>query len=659
MNSLYHRLAIDGIRRHKKLYIPFLGTTVFFIVLINLCLSIKQDPLIKQFFGATTIESLMKLGSIILSIFALITILTNYNFIQKNKSEESGLYLMLGMEKRHLTKIYLHELLNLYLKSVIIGTIISAVIYKLVLAGLFRLMESDVNVLENGILPVFAPLLLTALIMLGIFIVLLVKQSIKSKNFTPLSFMQEGKAGQKAPRFPILLGIFGIICIGAGYYISLTTQNPMQAFRLFFFAVILVIIGTYAAFSVIVSGILKLLQKNKNFYYKKSNFTAVSGLIYRVKNSANTLASIAILSTMVIIVLTSGFSLYFSISEVQEQMFATDYKLSFPNTNDIDLFRDEVDKVLKENNKTGHIWTYESAVLPVDRDGTSIKKKITDDQSQDGSQIDVVYCVLDHDSAYDFKDNDVIFLQSNDKRQIEKIEGMDLKIKTELAEKYPTPISIADLSINDKDQLIFKDAKIFEKVVRSFTPDWYGGGYETVNNVNFDVDGNYDPYLRDKIWDELKDNMDNDWFSLQDSQVERNDLLAVYAGIFFVGIILGLGFLVSTVLAIYYKQLSEGMEDKARFKTMRQLGMTDREAKKSISKQMGLVFFLPLIFAFSHSLFAIPIITKFLQILSLNNLKLYLMCLIWVFVAYIVFYLVTFKLTEKTYNSIVLEDDNI
>lgn len=653
MKSLYHRLAIDGIRRHKRLYLPFIGTTVFFIVLINLCLSIMQDPLIKQFFGATTIGSLMKLGSIILSIFALITILTNYNFIQKNKSEESGLYLMLGMEKRHLTKIYFHELLNLYLKSVIIGTIISAVIYKLVLAGLFKLMESDVNVLENGILADFAPLLLTALIMLGIFIVLLVKQSIKSKNFTPLSFMQEGRAGQKAPRFPILLGIFGIICIGAGYYISLTTQNPIQAFKLFFLAVILVIIGTYAAFSVIVSGILKLLQKNKNFYYKKSNFTAVSGLIYRVKNSANTLASIAILSTMVIVVLTSGFSLYFATSEIQESVYRTDYKLTFPADKEIDYYKNKVEEILTENNKKGKIWTYKSTLLPVDRDGSTIRKKITDDQSLDGSEIDVIYFVLDEDSTYDFAGDDAVFIQTNENRQIEKIDGLDIRVKKELKENYPSPISITDISLNDTDQLIFKDPKVFDQAIKAFATEWFGDG--PVNNVNFDVDGDYDSYLRDKMWDELKNNFDDDWFSFYDSQAEKHDLLAIYAGIFVVGIILGLGFLVSTVLAIYYKQLSEGMEDKSRFKTMRQLGMTDREAKKSISKQMGLVFFLPLAFAFMHSLFAIPIITKFLQMLSLNNVKLYILCLVSVFVAYIIFYLITFKMTEKTYNDIVLE----
>lgn len=654
MRSLYHTLALDGVKRHKRLYLPFIGTTVFFIVLINICLSISADPLIKQFFGATTIGTLMKLGAIILSIFAIITILTNYKFIQKNKSEEAGLYLMLGMEKKHLTKIYIHELLNLYLKSVALGTVISAIIYKLVLAGLFKLMESDVNVLENGIFPDFGPLLLTAGIFLGIFAILLIIQIFKSRNFTPLSFMEEAKAGQKSPKHPILTGIFGIVCIGAGYYISLNVQNPMQAFKLFFLAVLLVIIGTYAAFSVIVSGILKLLQKNKNFYYKKSNFTAVSGLIYRVRNSANTLASIAILSTMVIVVLTSGFSLYFATSEIQEELFKTDYKLSFPGDEDMDYYKDEVDKILKENNKTGSIWAYESIILPVDRQGRTISKKITDDQSLDGSQIDEVTFVLDEDSTYDFKGNDAIFIQSDENRQIEKLDGLDINIKKELAENYPTPISIADISLNDKDQLIFKDSDVFKKVVSTFAVDWYGGS-ETINNVNFDVDGDYDPDLTNRIWDGLNKDADYQWFSLKDGQAEKYDLLAIYAGIFVVGIILGLGFLVSTVLAIYYKQLSEGMEDKSRFKTMRQLGMTDREAKKSISKQMGLVFFLPLAFAFMHSLFAIPIITKFLQMLNLNNVRLYIMCLVSVFVAYIIFYLLTFKMTEKTYNDIVLE----
>ena len=655
MNSLYHRLAMDGIRRHKRLYYPFVGTAVFFIVLINICISISGDPLMTNFFGSTTIITLMNLGSIILSIFALITLLTNYKFIQKNKAEESALYLTLGMEKKHLIKIYIYELVNLYLRSILIGTLISAVIYKLVFAGFIRLMNLKLNVLDSGVLPVLEPLLLIALIFLGIFILLLADQTLKMRNFTPMSFRYESKAGQKGPRNPMAVGIFGILCIGAGYYISLTTQNPMQALKTFFLAVILVIIGTYAAFTVIVSGILKVLQKKKSFYYKKENFTAVSGLIYRVKNSAKTLASIAILSTMVIIVLTSGFSLYFGIGEVQDSLFPTDYSMAFPASDyDVSYFEKLIDDILKENNKNGNIYAYKSNFLPVSRDGSKINHVDNDPGFAWDEDVDGIHTFLDEKPTYDFGDYDAILFAKDDHTDITKIGDMDLKVKKEKRENYPITFAVADITMTNKDMLVFKDSDKFDKVKETLALD-DNGGYEPNWHINFDVDGPYDPKLVEILRDKLMDEFSDHWFGLNDDISSRKEFMAIYAGIFFVGIILGLGFIVSTVLAIYYKQLSEGIEDKNRFKTMRQLGMTDKEAKKSISKQMGLVFFLPLIFAFVHSLFAIPIITKFLELLSLLNTSLYMICLVSVFAFYIIFYFVTFKLTEKTYNNIVLD----
>ena len=655
MNSLYHRLALDGIRRHKRLYYPFVGTAVFFIVLINICISISGDPLMTNFFGSTTIITLMNLGSIILSIFALITLLTNYKFIQKNKAEESALYLTLGMEKKHLIKIYIYELVSLYLRSILIGTLISAVIYKLVFAGFIRLMNLKLNVLDSGVLPVLEPLLLIALIFLGIFILLLADQTLKMRNFTPMSFRYESKAGQKGPRNPMAVGIFGILCIGAGYYISLTTQNPMQALKTFFLAVILVIIGTYAAFTVIVSGILKILQKRKSFYYKKENFTAVSGLIYRVKNSAKTLASIAILSTMVIIVLTSGFSLYFGISDVQDNLFPTDYSMAFPaRDNDVSYFEKLIDDTLKENNKNGKIFAYKSNFLPVSRDGSKINHVDNDPSFAWDEDVDGIHTFLDEKSTYDFGDYDAILFAKDDHTDITKIGDMDLKVKKEKRENYPITFAVADITMTNKDMLVFKDSDKFDRVKETLAL-YDNGGYEPNWHINFDVDGPYDPKLIEILSDKLMDEFSDHWFSINDDISSRKEFMAIYAGIFFVGIILGLGFIVSTVLAIYYKQLSEGIEDKNRFKTMRQLGMTDKEAKKSISKQMGLVFFLPLIFAFVHSLFAIPIITKFLELLSLSNTSLYMICLVSVFAFYIIFYFVTFKLTEKTYNNIVLD----
>lgn len=657
MKSLYKNLAEDGIKRHKRLYYPFIGTTVFFIVLINLCLSISADPVIETFFGATTIGTLMDLGSIILLIFALLTISQNYNFIQKNKADESALYLMLGMEKKHLIKIYLHELLILYLRSLIIGTLISLISYKLVFAGFLKLMNSDINVLESGIFPVIQPLVLTALIFLAIFALLLLKQIFKNRNFTPLNYMQESKAGQKAPKHPVIIGILGIICIGLGYYISLSTDNPMKAFRLFFVAVLLVILGTYLAFSVIISGILKLLQKNKRFYYKKSNFTAVSGLIYRVKNSANTLASIAVLSTMVIVVLTSGFSLYFGTIKMQDQLYPTDYKMSFPKKEEsLDYYEKLVANALKEENKTAKINSFKSNYFLIDKNGTIITKRDSEatlEEEFGGSSFLGLY--LDENSTYNFNGADAILLSDDQDYNITKIEGKDLKINKEKEENYPTKFPSTDITMTNTSKLVFKDPKLFKEVTDSLKIS-DDPRYDENWNITFDVDGPYDPQLKENLWKKFADTLSDQWFSLSDGKADRAELLAMYAGIFFVGIILGLGFLVSTVLAIYYKQLSEGLDDRARFKTMRQLGMTDKEAKKSISKQMGLVFFLPLVFAFIHSLFALPIITEFLKMLGLTNTGLFIKCLLAVFAAYILFYLITFKMTEKTYNNIILKE---
>lgn len=608
-----------------------------------------------NFFGSNTIITLMNLGSIILLIFALITLLTNYKFIQKNKAEESALYLTLGMEKKHLIKIYIYELVNLYLRSILIGTLISVVIYKLVFAGFIRLMNLKLNVLDSGILPVLEPLILTALIFLGIFIVLLADQTLKMRNFTPMSFSYESKAGQNGPRNPLAIGIFGILCIGAGYYISLTTQNPLQALKTFFLAVLLVIIGTYAAFTVIVSGVLKVLQKKKSFYYKKENFTAVSGLIYRVKNSAKTLASIAILSTMVIIVLTSGFSLYFSLNEMLDTLFPSEYSMIFPaRDNDVSHFEKLIDDTLKENNKDGKIYAYMSNFLPVSRDGSKIKHLDFDPSYEWDEEIDGIHTFLDEKSTYDFGDCDAILFAKDGATDISKIGDMYLKVKKEKIENYPITFTITDMSMINKDMLVFKNPEKFNKVKDILALE-DNRGYEPLWHINFDVDGSYDPELLSILREKLMDEFSDQWFNISDNVRSRNDFIAVYAGIFFVGIILGLGFIVSTVLAIYYKQLSEGIEDKNRFKTMRQLGMTDKEAKRSISKQMSLVFFLPLIFAFVHSLFAIPIITKFLALLSLSNTSLYMICLVSVFAFYIIFYLITFKLTEKTYNELVLE----
>lgn len=655
MKSLYRNLAKDGIKRYKKLYYPFIGTTIFFIVLINLCLSIIFDETLNSLHGMSNMSYIIFLGIFILILFSTVSIHTNYKFIQKGKASENGLYLILGMEKKHLNKIYGYELANIYLISAALGSLISLVLYKFASALLVKLLGNNLNVLESGIFPSFKPIGITALIFLAIFILLYIAQIFRSRNFNPISYINESKSGEKPPRYPIFNGVAGALLIAAGYYLSLTVGSSIAALQRFWIAVILVIIGTKLAFSVIVSKVLKLLQKNKNYYFKKDNFTAVSGLLYRVRKSASTLSDIAILSTMVIIVLTSGFSLYLGAEDLVNSLYPSDYKVTIHDIKDSeDKYIESIKNTLDSKNLDYNMYYYFGGASLIDlEDG--IAKNVSKNLSySEFLKYKSIAIYLDKNSEVDFKDSDALLITADDSEIIKDIGNMGLKITR--IENYPMVFARETTSFENYDKLILKDPELFDKITKYLTPD--DDFYEQKQLViNTDVESEYDKDLAYTIRENLNNDMPESAIRVSDAVYDRNEFYTLYAGIFFVGIILGLGFIVSTVLAIYYKQLSEGLEDISRFKTMRQLGMTDREAKKSISKQMGLVFSLPLIFAFSHSLFAMPIVIKFLGIIGLSNVRLFITCLLVVFSAYILFYLVTYKLTAKTYNNIVLDSN--
>lgn len=655
MKSLYRNLAKDGIKRYKKLYYPFIGTTIFFIVLINLCLSIIFDETLNSLHGMSNMSYIIFLGIFILILFSTASIYTNYKFIQKGKGSENGLYLILGMEKKHLNKIYRYELAHIYLISAILGSLVSLVLYKFASALLVKLLDSNINVLESGIFPSFIPIGITALIFLVIFIILYIIQVFRSRNYSPISYINESKSGEKPPKYPVLNGVLGALLIGVGYYLSLTVGSSISALQRFWIAVFLVIIGTNLAFSVIVSGVLKLLQKNKKYYLKKNNFTAISGLLYRVRKSASTLADISIFSTMVIIVLTSGFSLYLGSDDLINSVYPSDYKIIVNDIKDSeDKYVKSVKNTLDNKNIEYDMYYYlGSATIADMKDGnaTSVPPDLPWKEILKYKPI-AVY--LDKNSQYDFKDSNALLISADDTDSIKDIGGMGLKISR--IDKYPMKFARESTAFENYDEIILKDPEIFEKITKYLIPD--NDLYDQKRLViNADIKGEYNKDLAYTIRENLKEDFPETSMVVSDSEYDRNEFLILYAGIFFVGIILGLGFIVSTVLAIYYKQLSEGLEDISRFKTMRQLGMTDSEAKKSISKQMGLVFSLPLIFAFSHSLFAMPIVIKFLGIIGLSNVRLFITCLLVVFSAYILFYLVTYKLTAKTYNNIVLQEE--
>lgn len=655
-NSLYRRLAKSTRKRHKNLYLPFMINGIFLLVISSICLTLSSEEILKRQF----INNISTLAFFIMVIFSAIIILSTYNFIQKKKYEENGLYMVLGMERKHIIKIMFWEILNIALKVILIGSILGFVLYKISMAIYLNMINSDINIFEAGIFQNPFPAFMTAVVFLLIYILLFIVNVIKIRKLSAVDLMRESKAGDKKGKFTALRAILGILCLAGGYYISITTENPMKAMSNLFIAVILVIIGTYFAFSVIISGILNILKKRKKFYYKKDNFVAVSGLMFRVKNSSRTLAGITILSTSVMVILTSGLSLYLGTNDKINNITPYDYVLynSLVDDDSKEGLEKKTYEYLKDNELkadtdsylqyTSLVFKDEGKLLPFPNEAN------LGDYSQYGSfaNINIVYTDT-HDDL--FKHSNIIGVKSQDTTEDVKIAALDDNIiekdYKDIDFKFSRNVDIIDTYYyltNNKDD--------FERIKKLMTSD-NEMAYHSLDEillVNKENDN--------KKWDTFSTDIPTylsskglDYVGVDSREEKIQNEIEVNSSIFFMGILLGLAFLVSTAIFIYYKQVSEGYDDIERFRIMRQVGMTDEEAKLTVRKQIGLIFILPVAFTIIHTAFAIPILNQFLRAIGLANLKIMLISMALAAVFYIIFYTITFMLTEKVYMNLILE----
>lgn len=658
MKSLYYRLALSGIKRNKKIFMPFIGTVIFLMVLCSICLSLPLDKSIAKAGGMDTMKSILSLGVIILSIFSFIMLSSVYSFIQKRKLKEQGLYLILGLEKKHLRIILFWEIIYIIVFSVVPASILSIILYKLSL-GIFAKMTSlPINIFEEGIFNNFYPVFFVALIFILILIFVYLIQIIKVKNYSPIALVKESKAGEKKNKFIKLIALLGIIFIVAGYTISLTTKNPLQAFFKFFLAAILVIIGTYFAFSAIVSLVLEILKNNKKFYYKKENFLSISGLLYRVKNNSKSLANIAILSTAFTIVLTSGISLYVGIADITNRLFPAPYTIKTDaeslKVEKIDQYRNNINNLLIANNIKGESSTTFEWSIPLVRDKNKIRVLNSGEWSgvnlkKDFISLDIIYTP---DTKLDFRGKDFIYFKEDNNEEFIKSLGYSARAISN--EENDIPLENVG-TVFENNKIIARDYESAYKLLKKLNPK--GSNEELNPKVNTlirgDLPKNFKNYLSEHI-DDLKVDP-NQKLAIIDRSATKMEFLSLYGVIFFVGILLSIAFLITMGLAIYYKFLTEGYEDIERFKILEKLGLREIEARESIKKQMLILLFLPIIFCIVHTSFALPVLQKFLMLIGLMNTKLFIKSMIFVFIIYIIFYLAIYKFTEKVYTKIVLE----
>lgn len=675
--GFYPKLAFDGIRKNKKMYLPYILTSIGMVMMYYIIIFLQFSQSIKDAVQSSTVTQILGLGSWVIAIFSCIFLFYTNSFLIKRRKKEFGLYNILGMDKHNLGIILFWETLIIAAISLVVGLAAGIAFSKLAELIFLNLLKSDatfdLTVSSQGIG-------LCAIIFTVINILLFFNSLRQVRSSSAISLVKSEQTGEKPPKGNWIFGILGVLLLGGAYYISLSIKEPLQALTLFFVAVIMVIIGTYL---IMISGSVlfcRLLQKNKKYYYKSNHFVSVSSMVYRMKRNGAGLASICILATMVLVMISSTTSLYFGEEDALASRYPREININF-TTLDTQIYKDgqadkirsEIDKIAKKHNANVHnSLTYLAGVL---------SGMVTDGNVE--TDVRNVYSgTVDYNRVFQFN-----FVSIDD---YNKIMGTDYKLKDGEAMIYlfrkGSNFNGDKLSFNggqsfkivkyldnfisqsDAAMTIVPTMAVFvndlDKATQGMTDATHQHDSEPVVNFNwsygFDTGLSEDEQIAlskdiNSYLTDVSDDFKEDIHSTEVESREQNrlDFFGLFGGLFGLGIILSIVFIFAAVLIIYYKQISEGYEDQSRFDIMQKVGMTKKEIRKSINSQLLTVFFLPLIFAGMHLAFAAPIIKKLLLLFNLTNLNLFIVTILISFAAFALFYMIVYKITSSAYYKIV------
>lgn len=680
-NGLYAKLAAENIHKNKRLYIPQILTGGGLIAVFYIILTICKDEELANVRGGSYLPTIMQLGVIIMTFLSVVLILYTNSFLMKQRKREYGLYNVLGMEKRHVGRIMMFEALFSGLISIVMGLVSGVILYKLCELFICRILNVETVLGFHYIVP--KTLLLTGLLFAGLYLLTYIFNRIQLARLKPVELLKSVQTGEKEPKVKWFILIVGLVTLGAGYYIALTTKSPLRALTLFFVAVGLIIIGTYFLFTAGSIALLKVLKKRSKFYYHPKHMTAVSGLLYRMKQNAVGLASICILATAVVVMISSTVSLYAGIEDTLKVNCPHDMIVSANYRTDeiIDtgaVLQPVIKETVKESaKKNGLTIIYEEEQTYLDVIFGYKEGELTLNLSDDMAEMleeKIAFCFLITEEEYTKLTGNVLELSegqiacynpsknSFDMRGDVKICDKDFNIRNQLPEY---PISMGDYGFYDCFGLVVADVDFDYIFVKQ--KEAYGVNASEIRHmVLVDFDNTREEIyeagshimrdISDSVGDAITDirGADSGYSTFLKNRAEDEVFLyGMYGSLLFLGLILGMVFLFATVLIIYYKQISEGYEDRARFQIMRSIGMSHSEVKGSIRSQILIVFFLPLAFAAVHVTVAFPIIKRLLLILELTQTGLFLICTIVVFLVFAVIYIAIYSLTARTYYKIV------
>lgn len=639
-NFIYEKLAVTNLKNNRKTYVPYIFTGVLTVMMFYIIDALSRGKGITQ----DTLKICLQYATGVIVVFAVIFLFYTNSFLIKRRKKEIGVYNILGMGKRHIARMMAVETILTAGISILGGLVFGIIFGKLMYLLLLKILHNSVDMQfsVNG-----TAIVQTVILFAGIFLLTYLYNILQIQLVNPVELLHGGNQGEKEPKSRWLLVIVGVAALGNGYWIALTTEAPLEALLKFFVAVVCVIIGTYALFIAGSIVVLKILRKNKAYYYNPKHFTSVSGMIYRMKQNGAGLANICVLSTMVLVMVSTTVSLYAGMEDILDSRFPRDVSIV---CNEADTNKEEtLQRLIKEQcEKAGVKITdrvrYRYGSMNAVLKGNNLEKV---EQYYPDNHFYYVEMITQEEynriekKNVSLKEQEILTYTTNGKcgkKQI-NIAGQNYQVKKELSEMTSQPKSTAEMY--KTLYIVFANAEQIERI-ESFS-------YADKFNLKGD-DGKQKETL-EQIQNEFYEKFPDG--TMESRMLSRSSFYELYGGLFFIGIYLGSMFIMATVLIIYYKQISEGYDDRERYQIMQKVGMSKKEVKRSIRSQVLSVFFLPLIVAVIHVAVAFKVMTKILGVLNLTNVLLFAVCTIITIAVFAVFYIIVYSITAKEYYRIV------
>jgi len=659
-SAFYPKLACQNIRRNRQFYLPFILTCVATCAMFYIMCFLTFNQGTGDMPGTEYLSFILSLGCVVIALFSAIFLFYTNSFLMKRRQKELGLYNILGMGKGNIASVLFFETLYVALITLVFGLALGILLSKLTLLILCKLIDFTVPYgFEISVKGIFYCVYLFC----GIFLLILASNLIRIRIANPIELLRGTNVGEKEPKTKWFLAILGILALGGGYYIAIVTEAPLQAIMLFFVAVVLVIAGTYLLFTASSIALLKRLRNRPNYYYTTKHFIPVSGMIYRMKQNAVGLANICILATMVLVMVSGTVCLYLGTEGALKNVYPNEITVDVvePTGAARESLTGAVNKAVYdcglEMNNVSDLYFLSFAST---RDGNNLGDEFTTYATPDINCF--VYLLSASEYAHISGETPELAsdeaLAFSEKPKIDDsfvMFGKTFKVARWL-ESFPDVST--KTSITTENYVFVVSDETFAGLSGSLTdikPEWYYG---------FDVGGTTEQQLacRDAVDAAIGTALTSadgaDLGGYQSANVacrnaDRDYFYSMYGGFLFLGLFLGLVFLIATVLIIYYKQLSEGYDDKERFEIMQKVGLSRPEIKKAIRSQVLVVFFLPLGMAVIHIAFAFKMITKLLLIFNLTDVTLFALCTLGTVALFAAIYGAVYLLTAKVYYKIV------